>query len=61
MNNMLRDEYISVVFSAELLKFCRTHDLPYISADELILREGLTDYQFAWLDSYLTLWDSLID
>jgi hypothetical protein len=47
--------------STELLKFCRAHDLPFDSADELLLRENISDYEFAWLDSYLTIWDALID
>jgi hypothetical protein len=60
MSEQLRNEYISVVMSAELLKFCRRHDLPYLSADELILREGLSDFEFAWLDAYGYIWDALI-
>ena len=57
----LRNEYISVVMSAQLLMFCKGNELPYISADELALREDLTDFQFGWLMSYIEIWDALID
>lgn len=57
----LRNEYIAVVMSAKLLVFCKANELPYISADELALREDLTDFQFGWLMSYIEIWDALID
>jgi hypothetical protein len=61
MTAQLRNEYIAVVMSAELLKFCRENDLPFESADELSLRPDLTDFQFGFLVGYTRLWDSLID
>lgn len=61
MNNQLRDEYIAVVMSAVLLNFCKANDLPYISADELVLQEDLTDFQFGWLIAYTKTLDALID
>jgi hypothetical protein len=61
MNDQLRNEYIAVIMSAELLKFCKDNELPFISADELALRQDLTDFQFGWLISYTRIWDSLID
>jgi len=57
----LRNEFIAVVMSAELLKFCKANELPFISADELALRQDLTDFQFGWLISYTKMWDALID
>ena len=61
MSDQLRDEYVAVVMSAELLKFCRENDLPFESADELALRPDLTDFQFGFLVAYCRLWESLID
>ena len=56
----LRDEYISVVLSAELLVFCKANDLPFIDAAELVLDEDLTDFQFGWLMAFNRLWESLL-
>ena len=61
MTAQLRNEYVAVVMSAELLKFCRENDLPFESADELALREDLTEFQFGFLIAYIRLWDSLIE
>jgi hypothetical protein len=61
MSDQLRNEYVSIVMSAELLKFCRDNDLPFESADELALRENLTEFQFGWLIAYTKIWDALID
>lgn len=61
MTNQLRNEYVAVVMSAELLLFCRENDLPFESADELMLRVGLSDYEYGWLNSYVNIWDALID
>jgi len=55
-----RDEYVAAVMSAELLLFCKANDLPFESADELAMREDLTDFQFGWLMSYCKIWDALI-
>lgn len=57
----LRNEFIAVVLSAELLGFCRDNDLPFTSADELALRDDLTEYQFGWLIAFIKLWDALIE
>jgi CMP-2-keto-3-deoxyoctulosonic acid synthetase len=61
MSDQLRNEYVAVVMSAELLQFCRAHDLPYHSADELMLRVGISDYEYGWLNAYVNIWDSLIE
>ncbi len=61
MTAQLRNEYIAVVMSAELLLFCRDNDLPFESADELIFRDEITDTQFGWLAAYSKLWEALID
>ncbi len=55
-----RDEYVAAVMSAELLLFCKANELPFESADELAMREDLTDFQFGWLMSYCKIWDALI-
>lgn len=60
-NKQLRNEYIAVILSAELLKFCRENDLPFESADELALREDLTEFQFGFLIAFIRLWDALIE
>jgi len=61
MSDQLRNEYVAVVMSAELLKFCRENDLPFESADELSLRDNLTEFQFGFLIAYIRLWDALIE
>ena len=61
MSAQLRNEYVAVVLSAELLKFCKENELPFESADELALRENLTEFQFGFLIAYTRLWDSLIE
>lgn len=61
MKNQLRNEYIAVVMSAELLQFCKANDLPFESADELAVRDNLTDFQFGWLVAFTKLWEALID
>ena len=61
MTAQLRNEYVAVIMSAELLKFCRENDLPFESADELALRPDLTEFQFGFLIGYTRIWDALID
>ena len=56
-----RNEYISIVMSRELLRFCRDNDLPFESADDLIRRDNLTEFQFGWLVAYSYLWEGLIE
>jgi hypothetical protein len=59
--NQERNEYIAVVMSGELLRFCRDNDLPFDSADDLIHRDNLTEFQFGWLVAYSRLWEGLIE
>jgi hypothetical protein len=61
MSDQLCNEYIAVVMSGTLLKFCKDNHLPFESADGLALRSDLTDFQFGWLIAYITLWEKLID
>ena len=61
MSAQLRNEYVAVVLSAELLKFCKENELPFESADELALRENLTEFQVGFLIAYTRLWDALIE
>lgn len=56
-----RNEYISVVMSGQLLRFCKENDLPFEDADELAIREDLTEFQFGYLIAYTRLWRSLIE
>jgi hypothetical protein len=44
----------------ELRKFCEHCGLPFESADELVLRPGLTVQQRQWLDGFVTAWDMAI-
>lgn len=57
----LRNEYISAVMSAELFKFCKEQDLPFIQAFELSLRDDLTEFQFGFLIAYARMMTALID
>lgn len=63
MTAQLRNEYVAVVMSAELLLFCRENELPYISVDDLLMHDSdnLTDKQIGWLTAFSKLWDALID
>lgn len=42
----------------ELRKFCAHCGLPFESADELVLRPGLTVAQADWLRDFVARWDS---
>ncbi len=42
-------------------KFCAENELPHISADELIMDEDLTDFQFGFLICYCRAWDAMED
>jgi len=50
----MRDAMITI-----LMKFCKENDLPFESADELILREQITDFQFGFLICYCRAWDAM--
>jgi hypothetical protein len=56
-----RNEYVAIVMSRELLRFCKENDLPFDSADDLVHREDLTDFQFGWLIGYCRIWEGLIE
>jgi hypothetical protein len=60
MNNE-RNEYVAIVMSRELLRFCKENDLPFDSADDLVMRNDLTDFQFGWLIGYCRIWEGLIE
>ena len=60
MNND-RNEYISIVMSRELLRFCRDNDLPFESADDLILRDEITDFEYGWLLAFNRMWEGLME
>jgi CMP-2-keto-3-deoxyoctulosonic acid synthetase len=60
MSDQIR-EFVVMTMSTELLKFCRAHDLPFESADELMHRIGLSEYEYGWLNAYVNIWDVLID
>ena len=59
--NQERNEYMAIVMSRELLRFCRDNDLPFESADDLIHRDNLTEFQLGWLVAYSKLWEGLIE
>jgi len=56
-----RNEFVAIVMSRELLRFCRENDLPFESADDLVMRNDLTDFQFGWLIGYCRIWEGLIE
>lgn len=56
-----RNEYVAIVLSRELLRFCRENDLPFESADDLIMREEITDFEYGWLMAYSRIWEGLIE
>jgi len=56
-----RNEYISIVMSRELLRFCKENDLPFESADDLILRDEITDFEYGWLLAFNRMWEGLIE
>lgn len=60
MSDQIR-EFVVMTMSTELLKFCRAHDLPFDSADELMLRIGISEYEYGWLNAYVNIWDALIE
>ena len=54
-----------------LQDFCNLHDLPFISADELLYESDnnsdkdcytkLTSEQQDWLSCYINVWDTIVD
>ena len=36
--------------------FCTEHTLSPASADDMLMEEGLTDYQKTWLATYVDMW-----
>jgi hypothetical protein len=54
MKEQMREDMIGI-----LMKFCNDNDLPQDSADELILREHITDFQFGFLIAYCRIWDAM--
>lgn len=54
------NEYIAAICSAELFKFCRENELPYLQAYELSLLPDLTDFQFGFLVAYGRIMKALI-
>ena len=52
----------------EILKdFCTKHNLPFMSADDLLYSnelsedKSLSDYQTCWLTAYIDTWDTIIE
>ena len=45
--------------------FCTKHDLPFMSADDILYGhqyaeiDRLTDYQIDWLTNYISIWDTI--
>lgn len=54
-------EYVAAITSAELFKFCKEQDLPFVQAFELSLREDLTDFQFGFLIAYARILSALTE
>lgn len=55
------NEYIAIIMSAELFKFCKEQDLPFSQAYELSLREDLTDFQFGYLVAHARTLTALVN
>ena len=51
--------------SGVLEDFCTKHDLPFISADDILYSQvdergtPLTDYEKDWLTFYISVWDTI--
>ena len=47
--------------------YCNLHDLPFISADDILYShqyaeiDCLTPYQIDWLQNYIQVWDKTVD
>lgn len=54
MKEQMREDMIAI-----LMKFCNDNDLPQDSADDLIMREQITDFQFGFLIAYCRIWDAM--
>lgn len=46
--------------SEELRAWCHAQRLPYLSADELVVREDLSEGQHAWLEQFCERWDDFM-
>lgn len=40
--------------------YCNKHDLPYASAEEVLLEDYLTDEQEQFLSAYIEVWDVMM-
>ena len=53
------------LLSDVLEDFCTKHDLPLMSADDILYGhmyaeiDRLTDYQIDWLQNYISIWDTI--
>lgn len=54
-----KSEAASETMTEILEKFCTDNDPPHQSADELIMSEQLTDFQFGFLIAYCRIWDAM--
>jgi hypothetical protein len=58
-NNMITEDYLDrelETMAKDLDAFCKKYKLPNESADELILRRGLTVKQSSWLYDFIERW-----
>lgn len=44
----------------ELKAYCEQHKLPFMSADELLVEDGLTVNQKLWLVLFIETWDAAV-
>ena len=53
------------LLSDVLEDFCTKHDLPFMSADDILYShqyaeiDCLTPYQIDWLTNYISIWDTI--
>ena len=48
------------VLSEELRAWCHAQKLPYVSAEELAMREDLSEVQRAWVEQFCWRWDAFM-
>ncbi len=45
----------------ELEAYCKREGLQFLSAEELVLQEGISEGQRDWLNDYITRWDAFME
>jgi hypothetical protein len=56
-DRIMNRKVIEIDLSIELEKYCKDQKLPFLSADEVLLLDGVTEEQILWLSDFITRWD----